>query len=91
MTDTVSITLWATNLGQSLKGPQDWLDALDTVAAEAKAAGSDLLVAPEYVSEQWLTYCGPDIDVTQEPAAMAQAAQAIMPGIQALANKHSLD
>ena len=91
MTDTVSITLWATNLGQTLNGPQDWLDALDTVATEAKAAGSDLLVAPEYVSEQWLTYCGPDIDVTKEPAAMAEAAKAIIPGVQALANKHKLD
>jgi predicted amidohydrolase len=91
MTDTVSITLWATNLAQPLKGPQDWLDALDTVATEAKAAGSDLLVAPEYVSEQWLTYCGPDIDVTKEPAAMAEASFDIIPGIQALTNKHKLD
>ncbi len=91
MTDTVSITLWATNLAEPLDGPQDWLDALEAVAMESKASGSDLLVAPEYVSEQWLTYCGRDASLTEEPVRMAEAGLALQDGIQALVDKHGID
>lgn len=91
MTETVSITLWATNMGRDLSGPEDWLDSLDAVAKESKQAGSDLIVAPEYVSEIWLTYAGPDIDVREEPARMAEAAKDIVGGIQKIADKHGID
>lgn len=91
MTETVSITLWATNMGRTLSGPTDWLDSLDTVAKESKDSGSDLLVVPEYVSEIWLTYAGPDIDVRKEPARMAEAADALLDGTQKIADKHGID
>ena len=91
MSESVSITLWATNLAVPLARPQDWLDRLERVVVEAKAEGSALVIAPEYVSEQWLTYHGHDAALTDEPARMAESGAALVPGIQALADKHGID
>lgn len=91
MTHTLSITLWATNLGRPLDGPSDWIRSLSSVAAEAKAAGSSLLVAPEYVSEQWLTYVGPTAAPGAEAALMAEAGTALIDGIQTVADEHGID
>lgn len=91
MTETVSITLWATNMGRTLSGPAEWLDSLDAIAREAKEAGSALIVAPEYVSEVWLTYAGPDMDPREEPARMADAAAPLVDGIQKIADTHRID
>lgn len=91
MSDHISLTLWAADLSRPLAGPGDWLANLETVAQEAKAEGSALLVAPEYVSEQWLTYAGPDIAPTEEAAAMASAGEALIPGIQQIAADVGID
>lgn len=91
MSKTVSITLWATNLSPELSGPDEWLDRLETVAKEAKAEGSDMLVAPEYVSEQWLSYCGKGSKVTDHAALMGAAGMAMPDGVQAIADRHQID
>lgn len=91
MTDTVSLTLWAKDVSRALSSPQDWLDELDTVAAESKTAGSALLVLPEYVSEQWLCFAGPDMKATAEPARMAEIGAQMHAGIQAVADRRKID
>lgn len=91
MTETVSITLWATNLGRVLSGPEEWLASVETVAREAKEAGSALLVAPEYVSELWLTYAGPSLTSPEEPACMAEAGSVLCDGLQAIADQVGID
>lgn len=91
MTDTVSITLWATNLGRTLKGPEEWLTSIETVARESKEAGSALLVAPEYVSELWLTYAGASLSSPEEAAWMAQAGADLNDGLQAIADRVGID
>jgi predicted amidohydrolase len=91
MTNTVSITLWATNVGRPLASGAEWLADLDAVASEARAEGSALLVAPEYVSEQWLTFQGPDAAPTDEAALMAEAGAALLDGIQDIADARGID
>ncbi|PWE34361.1 nitrilase [Maritimibacter sp. 55A14] len=91
MTVTLSLTLWAADLARPLGGPQDWLDGLDKVAAEAAAQGSALLVAPEYVSEAWLIWQKPGFAARDEAALMAQAGAAMGPGIQGVADRHGID
>lgn len=91
MTDTVSITLWATDLGRPLPSGTAWLETMGRVAAESKDRGSSLLVAPEYVSEQWLTYAGPSAAPNDEAMLMADAGRALIGGIQDIADEHGID
>lgn len=91
MTETVSITLWAADLSRALSGPEDWLSGLADVAREAKAKGSELLIAPEYVSEQWLTFAGPQAEPTEEAALMATVGEGLLAGIQAIADDLGID
>lgn len=89
--DTVSLTLWAASLSQPLSGGADWLNRLGLAAREAKEAGSAMLVAPEYISEHWLTYAGPALSEPEEPACMADAGAALAPQIQFLATRIGID
>ena len=52
--DTITLALWATNLGRPLNGLDAWAARVDARMAEAAAAGARMLVMPEYACEQWL-------------------------------------
>lgn len=91
MTDAVSVTLWATNTARPFSGPQEWLEGLDRVAAESADQGSALLVLPEYVSEQWLTFATPGLTPQQEPTAMAETGLTLLSDIQAIADRRGID
>ena len=90
MDQTVSVTLWSVNMGQTLRSRQEWIEQVDRVATEAVAQGSDVLVLPEYVSELWLTYCGAGLAPTQEVAAMAKEGEAMHAPMREIAERHKI-
>ena len=51
-----SIALWATNISRRFNGLDGWLADVRAKLDETKAAGIDMLIAPEYWCEQWLTF-----------------------------------
>lgn len=86
--DSVSIALWATNLGVPLNGLQDWVDHIDHKMAEAD--GANIFVMPEYASEQWLAFKPDGLRTDQEMAWMADHASAACDHAAKLATKHDM-
>lgn len=88
--ETAAVALWAVNLAAPLTGIADWLAALDARLAEAAAAGADVLVLPEYVSEHWLAYAPADLAPTAEVAFMAEEGAKAAAHLPALAARHGV-
>jgi predicted amidohydrolase len=88
--ETFTAALWATNLSRPLNGIGAWIAQVEEQMQEAKAAGADLLVMPEYVSEQWLSFAPEGIKGDEEIPWMAEQAEAALEGLAGLAEKHDL-
>ncbi|MEH6629469.1 MAG: nitrilase-related carbon-nitrogen hydrolase [Halopseudomonas aestusnigri] len=52
----LSVALWAVNLDIPLNSLAEWVGQVRTRVESAKNAGADLLIMPEYVSEQWMSF-----------------------------------
>ena len=88
--DSLTLALWATNLAQPLNGLEAWAAGVDGRMAEARAEGAELLVMPEYMAEQWLSFAPAGLDATDEIAWMADQAPAALKLLRPLATKHEL-
>ncbi|MEO1200609.1 MAG: nitrilase-related carbon-nitrogen hydrolase [Pseudomonadota bacterium] len=88
--ETITLALWATNLGKPLNGIDGWIARIDAKMAEAKAAGADLLLMPEYACEQWLSFKPNGLAETQEIAWMAEQAVDAIEHLKPLAETHDL-
>ncbi len=88
--DFATVALWAVNLARPLNGMDAWIAGLDAKMAEAAGAGADVLVLPEYVSEQWLSYAPDDLAPSEEIAWMADEGELALDRLKALAAKHNM-
>jgi predicted amidohydrolase len=88
--DFATVALWATNMAQPLNGIGAWIAKVDDKMAEAKAGGADILVVPEYASEQWLSYAPSDLRADQEIAFMADEGQKALEALPGLVEKHGI-
>ena len=88
--ETPSLALWATNLARPINGIEAWAEAVDSKMAEAKAAGADMLIMPEYACEQWLTFAPGGLAADREIAWMAAQAEAALQAIATLPARHGL-
>jgi predicted amidohydrolase len=76
--DTMTLALWATDLSPPVTGIADWVGHVDARLGEAAEAGARLMVMPEYVAEQWLSFKPAGLSPRAEIAWMAeQAPQAV--------------
>lgn len=82
--------LWATNLARPLNGIGAWIAQVEERMQEAKQAGADLLVMPEYVSEQWLSFAPEGLKGDEEIPWMAEQAETALEGLAGLAAKHDI-
>lgn len=82
--DFATVALWAANMAQPLNGIGAWLAKVEEKLAEAKAGGADVLVLPEYASEQWLSYAPDGLKPTEEVAWMAEEGQKALEALPAL-------
>jgi predicted amidohydrolase len=88
--DFATVALWATNMAQPLNGIDAWLAKVDAKLAEAKEGGADILVMPEYASEQWLSYAPGGLKPTEELAFMAEEGRKALESLPALVEKHGI-
>jgi predicted amidohydrolase len=88
--ETLTLALWAVNLARPLNGIGAWAAAVDAQMARAKAEGADLLVMPEYMSEQWLSFAPAGIGATEEIPWMAEQAEAALSAIRDLPAEHGM-
>lgn len=88
--DFATVALWAVNLAKPLNGMGAWIAGLDGKLAEAASAGADILVLPEYVSEQWLSYAPEGIAPKDEIAWMADEGARALDQLKGLAAKHDM-
>ncbi|MFO1070968.1 MAG: nitrilase-related carbon-nitrogen hydrolase [Geminicoccaceae bacterium] len=70
MTASLTLALWAVNMAQAPASVAEAAARIDRRLAEAAAAGADLLVLPEYLSEQWLAFAPSGLPETAEVAWM---------------------
>ncbi|WP_419902993.1 nitrilase-related carbon-nitrogen hydrolase [Kiloniella sp.] len=74
---SLSLALWAVNLDIPLSSLAEWVGQIRTRVESAKNAGADLLIMPEYVSEQWMSYAPSGICPDEEiPWMVTQASEA---------------
>jgi len=88
--DRLTVALWATNLARPLNGIGAWAAAVDARMAEAKVEGAELLVMPEYMAEQWLSFAPEHLAADQEIPWLAEQAAAAIEAIRALPAKHDM-
>ncbi|SME89529.1 Predicted amidohydrolase [Tistlia consotensis] len=88
--DSLKVALWATNIAQPLNGLDGWAALVDRRMAEARAQGAELLVMPEYCSEQWLSFAPAELKLTDEIAWMAAQSEAALAAIRDLPAKHDM-
>lgn len=88
--DRLTVALWATNMAQPLNGIDGWAAMVDRRMAEAREAGADLLVMPEYCSEQWLSFAPDGLPTGREIEWMAAQAEAALAAIAPLPARHGM-
>lgn len=90
MTDTLTVALWATNLAVPLNGLDAWAARVDAQMAEARTAGARLLVMPEYMSLQWLSFAPAGLTLADEIPWMASQAEAALTRLRPLPARHGI-
>jgi len=90
MTETVTIALWPTNMAAPLNGLDAWAAQVDARLAEARTTGARLLVMPEYMSLQWLSFAPPGLTVADEIPWMASQAEAALSRLRPLVARHGV-
>jgi predicted amidohydrolase len=88
--DTLTLALWAVNLKQPLNGIGGWAAAVEAQMAKAKAEGAEMLVMPEYMSEQWLSFAPDDLGAADEVPWMARHAEEALAAIAHLPAKYDM-
>ena len=88
--ETLSVALWATNLAVPLNGIGAWAAGVEERLAAAKQEGADILVMPEYASEQWLSFAPQDLRPDQEIPWLAERAPEAYEAIAPLAVRHGI-
>ena len=88
--ETITVALWATNLEIAAVNLANWIAAIDTRMAEAKAAGARLLVMPEFACSQWLGFAPPDLTIDQQIAWLAALTPVALDGLRPLPSRHGI-
>ncbi len=88
--ETLTLALWAVNLAKPLNGIGAWAAAVEAQMAKAKAEGAELLVMPEYMSEQWLSFAPEGLAADAEIAWMAEQAEAALAAIAELPARYDM-
>ena len=90
MSEMLALSLWATNMAAPPATRGAWLAQVEGVMDETSARGGQLLLMPEYISRTWLPYCGPDLPLSHEVAAMAAEGAELLPALQSLVDAKGL-
>jgi hypothetical protein len=87
---TITVALWAANLEIAAANLTSWIAAIDTRMAEAKAAGAELLVMPEFACSQWLAFAPPELPVDGQIPWLAALTPLAIEGLRPLPSRHGV-
>lgn len=85
---TLSLALWATDLGGKLNGIAAWVERIGSQMDKARQRGADLLVMPEYACEQWLSFRPDGLAPHQELAWIAAQVDAAVDLLKPLVERY---
>ncbi|MBM3571221.1 MAG: nitrilase, partial [Alphaproteobacteria bacterium] len=77
----LSIALWAKSMTPFLNGIGAWAAEVDAELMRARTSGIDLLMLPEWMAAQWLSFAPGDLVGTAEVAWMAEQADAALAAV----------
>lgn len=87
---SVSIALWATDLGVPVSDIAGWAAHIDKMMSRAKEQGANIFQFPEYAAEQWMAFRPEGLLPHQEMAWLADQAPEACKHALALARKHDM-
>ncbi len=90
MVETVTIALWAANMGLELEGPEAFLAVAERQLERARRAGAGLVVMPEHLGEGWLQWAPDGLPESAEIPWLAEEARGILPPLFAAAERAGL-
>ena len=79
MPETVTVALWALNVGHPLAGLDAFVALVEARMVEAAGQGADLLVLPEYACEPWLWFAPRPLGRPAELDWLAARAEEALP------------
>ena len=88
--ETVTLALWAANLGRPLASLAEWVAVAEAKLAEAEAGGADLLMLPEWMASHWLSFAPAGLAKDREVAWMAEQAEQALPALARALARHRL-
>jgi predicted amidohydrolase len=86
--ETVSVALWALNVGAPLAGLDDYVRRVEARLAAAAGQGADILVLPEYACEPFLWFAPRPLARPAELAWLAARAADVLPRLALLPGRH---
>lgn len=90
MPETVTVALWAMNVGLPLAGPDDFVRMVERRMAEAAGQGAGLLMLPEYVLEPCLGFAPRPLARPAELDWLAARAAEVLPRLAELPARHGV-
>lgn len=84
---TLSIAHWVANLSHKITSLDDFAALVESQLARAAADKADILLAPEHISEYWMSFAPQDLPLTEEPDWIADRAAQVLPRLQAAVRK----
>ena len=87
---TVSVALWALNVGAPLRGLDDYVAMVEARLAAAAGQGARLLMLPEYACEPFLWFAPRPLTRPAELEWLAQQAAEVLPRLAERARRHDV-
>ena len=88
--ETITIGLWATNLEPPVTSLAGWVAAVEARMADARAAGAQLLVLPEFACAQWLGFAPVGLPLDQQVPWMASLAEPALAALDPLPARYDV-
>jgi len=88
--DRIDIALWSADLSHPIDGIGAWASLVERQMIAARAAGTPLLVMPEWIAAHWLSFAPPGLAATDEVAWMADQAGAALALLRVLVTRHQV-
>lgn len=87
---TLSVALWSTNLEAPVPSLADWIAAAEARMAECQAAGSRLLMMPEFACSQWLSFAPAGLAANEQIPWLAAMADQALPALKPLPARYGV-
>lgn len=88
--ETLTLALWNTHVYYPLRNFSAWLDEVERQLQHAQQAGAKLLILPEYMAEQWLSFAPQGLSEADEIPWLAKQTPLALEGLASLVNRYKV-